>query len=220
MGVWVERVRQPGAAAGWERPLAGFCGWARDTLCWWHRLAWSGAQTEKQCNKRSRQGFGPNTYTCTFTFFLFHFVFMGSMALIIVIIVRANSASASALLVIDTFIYTKEIRRFMYSYHTFGLCVAVYSLVYLSQYQSLCMVARWVFKCEFLLRRHTNVPWTLFLLADVNDRAVSFCGQTDCRSPTKAVRLMDEKALSVRQLEITFCLCVCVCVCMQVGGCD
>lgn len=48
----VDRVWQP----GWERPAGGFCGRARDTSGWWHRWAWSGAQTKQQSNKQSRWG--------------------------------------------------------------------------------------------------------------------------------------------------------------------
>lgn len=95
------------------------------------------------------------------------------------------------------------------------LCVSVLWFVYMVGFFFFFLV--WICSEETHKRLRNAV-----ILVDVNDRAVSLCGQTDSRSPTRAVRLMTEIPLQASQCQTTGdpSLCVRVCVVVRVTNCQ
>lgn len=84
------------------------------------------------------------------------------------------------------------------------------SIIYSVYLRGLSLV--WIFTEQ--THKHSR---NTVILVDVNDRAVSFCGQTDSRSPTRAVRLMNEilpqASLCQKSLDGFVLAYVCVSMC-------
>lgn len=112
------------------------------------------------------------------------------------------------------------------THNTICLCIAVYFYVYLCHFVILCACS--VFSVNLSWGDTCKRSRNTVILVDGNDRAVSFCGQTDSRSSTRAVRLMNEIPLQASQCQKTgdpfvrvcVCLGLCVCAGMCMCACD
>lgn len=103
------------------------------------------------------------------------------------------------------------------THNTICLCIAVYFYVYLCHSVILCACS--VFSVNLSWGDTCKRSRNTVILVDGNDRAVSFCGQTDSRSSTRAVRLMNEIPLQASQCQKTGDPFVRVCVSGSVRVC-